>query len=186
MSETASISAGIALRYATAAFELAKEGGSLDAVERDVDALEAAMTDSSDFRDLVSSPVYTREEQGCAIIAVAERMALSEDVKNLLGLMASRRRLFLLPHLFRALRALVSEEKGQVTAEVAAAAPLTDGQKDRLGETLKSSVGKDIKMIVSVDESLIGGLVVKVGSKMIDTSVASRLAKLQNAMKEVG
>ncbi len=186
MSETASISTGIALRYATAVFELAKEDGSLDVVERDMDALESALADSGDFRDLISSPVYTREEQRNAIIAIAERMRLSDSISNLLGLMASRRRLFLLPHLFRALRALISEEKGEVTAEVATASALTERQRERLAETLKASVGKEVKMIMTVDESLIGGLVVKVGSKMIDTSVASRLAKLQNAMKEVG
>ena len=186
MSETASISVGIALRYATAAFELAKEDGSLDSVKRDIDVLDAALADSSDLRDLVSSPVYSRKEQERAIVAVAKGMGLSRDVENLLGLMASRRRLFLLPYLFRALRTLISEEKGELAAEVAAANALTDGQKERLAGALKDSVGKDVRMTVTVDESLIGGLVVKVGSKMIDTSVASRLAKLQNAMKEVG
>jgi len=184
--ETASISAGIALRYATAAFELAKESDSLGAVERDMDALEIALANSRDLRDLVSSPVYTREQQKDAIIAIAERMGLSTDISNTLGLMASRRRLFLLSQTVEALRALISEEKGEVTAEVATAGALTEKQKERLAGTLKASVGKDVKIIVTVDESLIGGLVVKVGSKMIDTSVAARLAKLRNAMKEVG
>jgi len=186
VSETASISVGIAMRYATAVFELARDGGTLDALERDIDALDAILTDSDDFRDLVMSPVYSRGDQGRAVFAVAERMELSENAANLLGLMASRRRLFLLPHLFRALRALISEERGEVTAEVTASCALTDGQRERLARTLKASVGKDVKMIITVDEGLVGGIVVKVGSKMIDTSVASRLAKLQNAMKEVG
>ena len=186
MSETASISAGIALRYATAAFELAKEDGSLHAVEQDIDALDAVLADSIDFRNLISSPVYSRENQRNAIVTVAERMGLSGNVANLLGLMASRRRLFVLPHLLRALRSLIAEEKGEVTAEVTAATALTGKQRERLAETLKAAAGKNVKMIMTVDESLIGGLVVKMGSKMIDMSVASRLAILQNAMKEVG
>ncbi len=186
VSETASISTGIALRYATASFELAKEEGSLDAMERDVDALDTVLSESDDLRDLVFSPVYSRREQTNAIIAIAERMGLSDGVSNLLGLMASRRRLFLLPHLFRALRALISEERGEVTAEVTAASALTEDQRKRLVGSLTASAGKNVKMVMTVDESLVGGLVVKVGSKMIDTSVASRLSKLHNAMKEVG
>ena len=100
--------------------------------------------------------------------------------------MAAKRRLFVLPQLVLRLRALVADEKGEVTAEVTAATELTKAQTDKLAKTLKASIGKDVKIKLSVDERLIGGLVVKVGSKMIDTSIASKLANLQNAMKEVG
>ncbi len=186
MSETASISTGIAARYATAIFQLAKEEKSLPAVEKDVDALDAVLKDSADFRDLIHSPVYSREAQGKAVTAIAKKMDLSQNLTNLLGLMASKRRLFVLPQLVRALRELIADEKGEVAAEVTAAKELTKAQQDKLAETLKSSVGKDVKINLAVDESLIGGLIVKVGSKMIDTSIRSKLANLQNSMKEVG
>lgn len=186
VSETASISTGIAARYATAIFALAKEEKSLSAVEQDIGALEAALNDSDDFRDLIHSPVYSRAAQGDAITALAKKMGLSGNFTNLLGLMASKRRLFALPQLIRALRGLIADEKGEVTADVIAAKEMTKAQQDKLAKTLKSSVGKDVKINLAVDESLIGGLIVKVGSKMIDTSIRSKLANLQNSMKEVG
>ena len=186
MSESASISTGIAARYATAVFELSKEGGDLDALGRDVDALEAAISGSSDLRDLIRSPIYSREQQSGAIAALAAKMGLSDTLANTLRLMASKRRLFILPQLLVVLRSRIAEEKGEVTAEVQAAHALTEEQQSELAKTLKASVGKDVKMKLSVDESLIGGLIVKVGSKMIDTSIRSKLAALQNTMKEVG
>ncbi len=186
MSETASISTGIAGRYATAIFELAKEDKALPAIESDVDALETALKDSADFRDLIFSPLYSRGTQAAAIAAIAKKAGLSTIVSNLLSLMASKRRLFVLPQMIRRLRELIAQEKGEVTADVTAAKELTKAQADKLAATLKKSVGKDVKINLAVDESLIGGLVVKVGSKMIDTSIRSKLANLQNAMKEVG
>jgi len=186
VSESSSLSSGIAGRYATAVFELAKDAGQLDTLASDVDAVQTALGESAELRDLISNPVYTREAQGNAIGAIADKMGLSATLGNTLRLMASKRRLFVLPHLASALRELISEEKGEVTAEVQAAQALSDEQKSRLAATLKESVGKDVKMNVTVDESLIGGLIVKVGSKMIDTSVRSKLAALQNTMKEVG
>jgi F-type H+-transporting ATPase subunit delta len=186
VSETASISTGIAARYASAIFELAKEDKSLPAIEKDVDALEAALADSADLRSLIASPIYSRAAQGEAITAVAKAMDVSPMLTNLLGLMASKRRLFALPHLIKALRGLIAKHKGEVTADVTAAKALTKAQQDKLAATLKASVGKDVKINMAVDESLIGGLVVKVGSRMIDTSIRSKLANLQNAMKEVG
>ena len=186
MSEPASISTGIASRYATAIFELAKEGSALAALETDIDTLGAALKDSDDFRDVIASPVYSRDEQGASVAAVAEKAGLSEILKNTLGLMATKRRLFVLPQLVAELSRLIAEEKGEITAEVTSAQPLTDDQVSRLSETLKARMGKDVKLNTAVDESLIGGLVVNVGSRMIDTSIRSRLAALQNTMKEVG
>lgn len=186
VSEPALISSGIASRYATAVFELAKEGKKLPALAADCDALEDALASSDDFVNLISSPVYTREEQNAAITAIAKKMKLSPIVSNTLGLMAEKRRLFVLPQLITALRAQIADEKGEVTAEVTAAKKLTKAQADALAKTLTASVGKDVIVNVAVDESLIGGLIVKVGSKMIDTSIASKLSNLQNAMKEVG
>lgn len=186
MSEPASISTGIAARYATAVFELAREDKALKQLETDVGALEGALADSADFRTLITSPVYTRAEQAQAIAALARHMNVSQVLVGTLGLMASKRRLFVLPAMLRALRDLIADEKGEVTAEVTAAAALTKAQQSDLAKTLKARVGKDIVLKLAVDESLIGGLVVKVGSKMIDTSIRSKLAALQNTMKEVG
>ncbi|SIO45599.1 ATP synthase F1 subcomplex delta subunit [Rhodovulum sp. ES.010] len=186
MSEPASISSGIAARYATALFEIAKEANALAALEADIDMVEAALAESADFRDLISSPVYSREAQSAAVAALAPKMGLGEMTANTMRLMASKRRLFALPQLVVQLRDLIAREKGEVSAEVVSAKPLSDAQKARLAEALKANAGKDVKINVSVDEGLIGGLVVKLGSKMIDTSVRTRLNALQNTMKEVG
>jgi F-type H+-transporting ATPase subunit delta len=167
---TASISSGIAQRYATALFELATEDeAGLATLEADVDALSAALAESADFREVIASPLYARDDQARAVAAVAKALELSTLSANTLALMASKRRLFVLPQFAAALRDLIADAKGEVTADVTSA-----------------QAGKTVKLNATVDESLIGGLVVKVGSKMIDTSIRSRLAALQNAMKEVG
>ncbi len=186
MSETASISSGIAGRYATAVFEIAKDDKKLKNLEADVAALDGALAESADLRSLVTSPVYSREDMGAAIAAVADKMKLTATMKNTLALMATKRRLFVLPNLLAALRGLLADEKGEVTAEVVSAKALTKAQSDKLAKTLKAQVGKDVNIQATVDESLIGGLIVKVGSKMIDTSIKSKLNALQNTMKEVG
>ena len=186
MSEPASISAGIAGRYATAVFELAKEAKGLASLEADIAALRGALDDSADLRTVIASPIYSRDDQAKAMAALAKKMKLSATLAGTLGLMASNRRLFVLPQLLSALQAMIAEEKGEVTADVTAAAALTKAQSDKLAASLKKSVGKTVKLNTTVDEDLIGGLVVKVGSKMIDTSIRSKLASLQNAMKEVG
>jgi F-type H+-transporting ATPase subunit delta len=186
VSETASISTGIASRYAAAMFELSREQGAMAQLEKDVAALGAALSDSADLRRLIGSPLYSREDMGRAIDAVAAATGLSRSFRNLLALMAQNRRLFVLPQLVARLRAMIAEAKGEITAEVTSAKALTKTQSDRLARTLSASAGKDVNITATVDESLIGGLVVKIGSKMIDTSIRSRLMALQNTMKEVG
>ncbi len=186
MSEPVSISLGIAGRYGAAVFDLAKEGAALASLEADVDALDAAMGQSADFADMIASPMVAREDQANAIAAIAAKMGLSGLVANTLALMAQKRRLFVLPQLLADLRRRIADEKGEVVAEVIAAAPLSAAQENTLAASLKAKIGKDVKLKTTVDESLIGGLVVKLGSTMIDTSVKARLAALQNVMKEVG
>ena len=186
VSEPASISTGIAARYATAVFGLAKESKEVVTLEADISALEAVLADSADFNALIQSPIYSRDQQAAAVGAIAKKMGLSPMMNDALALMASKRRLFVLPQLVAALRGLIAEDKGEVTAEVTSAKALTKAQSDKLAKTLKTSFGKTVIIKATVDESLIGGLVVKVGSKMIDTSIRSRLNSLQNAMKEVG
>ncbi|ROU03534.1 F0F1 ATP synthase subunit delta [Histidinibacterium lentulum] len=184
VSEPASISSGIAERYATAVFDLMKEEGALDGLSADLDALGTALDESGDLRDLISSPVYSRDQQGTAMTALAQKMGLSATVTNVLGLMAQKRRLFVLPHMLRALRRRLSVERGEVEADVISAKPLSDTQSAELEKMLTAGEGKTVKINQSVDESLIGGLVIKVGSRMIDTSIKSKLAQLQTVMKE--
>ena len=130
--------------------------------------------------------IYGREDQGRAIDAIAKKAGLMPVMQNVLSLMASKRRLFVVPAMIEQLREMIADEKGEVTAEVVSAQALSPAQAEELSKTLKAQVGKDVKINATVDESLIGGLVVKVGSKMIDTSIRSKLNSLQNAMKEVG
>jgi F-type H+-transporting ATPase subunit delta len=186
VSEPASISAGIAERYATAIFEIAQENKNLDGLEASLSDLATALGDSADLRTLISSPLISRADQGAAIVALANKMDLAPVMQKSLALMAEKRRLFVLPQLIDALRALLAEERNEVTADVVSAKALTEAQTSKLAKTLSARVGKTVTINATVDESLIGGLVVKVGSKMIDTSIRSKLNSLQNSMKEVG
>jgi F-type H+-transporting ATPase subunit delta len=184
--QPALISSGIAGRYATAVFEIAKDDGKLAELETNIDDLGAALESSDDLRLLINSPLCTRESQGEAIAAVAEALKFGEMLSNSLRLMAGKRRLFVLPQLLDQLRAQIAEDKGEVAVNVISAKALTKTQSVALAKTLAARIGKDIKINAVVDETLIGGLIVKMGSKMIDTSILSKLNSLQNAMKEVG
>jgi F-type H+-transporting ATPase subunit delta len=186
VSEPASISTSIATRYATAVYELAKDGKDVKGLEADISVLTTAMADSADFNALIHSPVYSRAEQAAAITAIAKKAGLSTLMTNTLALMADKRRLFVLPQLVKTLREAIATDKGEVTADVTSAKALTKAQSDKLAKTLTARMGKDVTINAAVDESLIGGLIVKVGSKMIDTSIRAKLSSLQNAMKEVG
>jgi len=186
VSDSASISSGIADRYATAIFELAKEENNISALEAGADLLDAALKESAEFRDLISSPVYSRDEQAGAITAIAKKLDLAPMLVNALSLMAAKRRLFVLPQLVAGLREKVAEEKGEVTADVVSAQPLSQENLDELTKVLSASADKTVKVNATVDNTLIGGLVVKMGSKMIDTSIRAKLNALQNTMKEVG
>lgn len=186
VSEPASISTGIAARYAAAVFDLARDDRAIGKLESDIDTLDAAVRESADFRTMIASPLITREDQSRALAALSKKMKLTPLMTNSLALMAQKRRLFVLPQLIAELRARIAEEKGEVTAEVTSATALSAAQAKSLAETLKARIGKDVILKAAVDESLIGGLVVKLGSTMIDTSVRAKLAALQNAMKEVG
>jgi F-type H+-transporting ATPase subunit delta len=186
VAESVSISSGIAGRYAAALFDLSQEAGTLAALEGDVETMAAALGQSRDLQGMIASPIINRAEQGAAIGAVARALGLSELFLSTLALMATKRRLFVLPQLLGDLRARIAAAKNEVTAEVASATKLSAAQSKALAAAIKSKVGKTVKLSVTVDEALIGGLVVKVGSTMIDTSIRSKLAALQNAMKEVG
>lgn len=186
VANSASISADIAGRYAQALFDLARDSGGIDALSGQLDDLALAYDASQDLRDLTLSPLYDRQQQETAIGALAGRMGLAPELANTLRLMARNRRLFTLPQFLARLRDLIAEAKGETTADVVSAQALTDEQKVRLADTLAAKSGKTVKLNARVDESLIGGMIVKLGSQMIDSSIRSKLASLQNAMKEVG
>ena len=186
MSETASISMGVASRYAKAIFDLVLESHEVAELENDVESLSDALDNSQELRDLIASPLYTRDDQKAAIVAIGAKMKLLATLTNTLALMASKRRLFVMDSFLRQLKILIAQHKGEITADVVSAKSLTKGQSDKLANAIKERVGKEIKINASVDESIIGGIVIKVGSKMIDTSIRSKLNSLQTVMKEVG
>ena len=186
VANSASISADIAGRYAQALFDLVRDSGGIDALSAQLDALASAYDASKDLRDLTQSPIYDRQQQEAAIGALTATMGLSAVLGNTLRLMARNRRLFALPQFVARLRALIADARGEVTADVVSAQALSDEQRTRLADTLAAKTGKTVKLNARVDEALIGGMIVKLGSQMIDSSIRSKLASLQNAMKEVG
>jgi len=177
---------GLAGRYAAALFELADERHALDAVAGDLRELRAMLLDSPDLTRLIRSPVLSREEQGKAVAAVAESADLSKLTADFLGVVARNRRLFAVPQMIEAFLANLAERRGEVTAEVTAAQPLSEAQQNALTEQLRRAVGRRVTMDVRVDPALLGGMVVKVGSRMVDGSLRSKLQRLQMAMKGIG
>lgn len=183
-SEAKSVS-GLAERYAAALFDLADERKELDAVAGDLQSLRAMLRDSAEFRRLIRSPVLSRGEQGKAIAALGEKAGLSVLTRNFLGLLAQNRRLFALPEMIDGYLRQLAERRGEVTAQVLSAQDLTPAQREAVNEQLRKVVGRKVAIDIQVDPSLLGGLVVKVGSRMIDASLKSKLHRLQLAMKGV-
>ncbi|MEW6256203.1 MAG: F0F1 ATP synthase subunit delta [Pseudomonadota bacterium] len=179
------IVSGMAGRYATALFELAEEAGSIDAVKADLDTLTAVMAESEDFNRLVKSPVFTAEEQEKAVAAILSKLGIAGLSANFVKLVARNRRLFALPGMIKSYAALVAAKRGEVTAEVTAAEPLSDAHYAALKQALAEKTGKDVGLDVTVDPSILGGLVVKIGSRMVDASLKTKLNSIRHAMKEV-
>ena len=183
-SETTGLTS-VAERYATALFDLADERSALDEVASDLRELRAMLLGSGDFLRLIRSPVLSREEQGKAIGVIAERAHLSSLVRNFLSVVAANRRLFALPAMVEAFLAQLAARRGEVTAQVTAARPLSEVQREALSDQLRRSVGGRVSVDVRVDPGLIGGIVVKLGSRMVDASIESKLRRLQLAMKAI-
>ena len=180
------IVSGMAGRYATAVFELARDGNAIDQVMGDLDRFDALVAENADLQRLVRSPVFTAEQQRGALEAVLDRAGISDIAGNFLGLVTAHRRLFAVRDMVRALRALVARHKGEVTARVTVAEPLADKHLAALKDALKAVTGKDVALDVAVEPAIIGGLVVKVGSRMVDASLKTKLNSIRHAMKEVG
>jgi F-type H+-transporting ATPase subunit delta len=177
---------GVAERYANALFELALDDKSLADVEKDLGRFSYLASESPDFARLVRSPVFSAADQSRAVVAVLDKAGIGGLVANIVKVAAANRRLFVVPDIITAFRRLAAQHRGEVSAEVVSAEPLADKHVAELKAALKASLGKDVTLERSVDPSLIGGLVVKVGSSMIDGSLKTKLNSLKLAMKEVG
>jgi F-type H+-transporting ATPase subunit delta len=171
-------------RYASALFDLALETNAVEAVKTELDRFDAIVADSADLTRLVRSPVFSAEEQLQALSAVLERMGIRGLAANFLKLAASNRRLFAVRDMIKAFRALVAQHKGEATAAVTVAEPLKDAHVDALRAALKAVSGKDVDLDVKVDPAILGGLVVKLGSRMVDSSLRTKLNAIRHAMKE--
>jgi F-type H+-transporting ATPase subunit delta len=186
VADTSPLISGVAERYASSLFELALETGSIDSVSADLDRFQALLDESEDLRRLVASPVFSAEDQQKAASAVAEKAGISGVVLNFIKVVAGNRRLFALPGMIRAFREIAADHRGEVTAEVTSAHALTATQEKELKSALKGVTGKDVTIAVTIDPSILGGLIVKVGSRQIDTSLRTKLSTLKLALKEVG
>lgn len=181
-----SITAGIAGRYATALFDLAEEQKALDDVQRDLQTITSLLDESADLETVVRSPVISRQDQAKAMTAVLDAAGVGQTVKNFVNVVAQNRRLFALRGMIRAYNELLAQHRGEVSASVTSAQPLSDEQRGKLADALKQAVGRDVNIETSVDESLLGGMVVRVGSRMVDYSLATKLNSLRLSMKGVG
>jgi F-type H+-transporting ATPase subunit delta len=177
------IRASLAGRYASALFDLARDERQIDSVGRSLEALGSALVDSKDFAELVASPLVSREEAGKAFAALAPELGLDPITTNFLGVLAKNGRKSELRAVIRAFRRLAAEHRGEVTADVVTARPLNDDQVAALKAQLRGFAGGDVNIEAQVDPSLLGGIVVKLGSQMIDSSIRTKLNRLASAMK---
>lgn len=186
VADTSQRISGVAERYASSLFELAVETNAIEQIAGDLDRFQVMLDESEDLRRLVASPVFSSDEQSAAIAAIAEKAAFGPVVANFLKVVAGNRRLFALPGMIRAFKDIAAAHRGEVVAEVTSAHALTVAQDKELKTALKGVTGKDVTINVTVDPSLLGGLIVKVGSRQIDTSLRTKLSTLKLALKEVG
>ena len=183
MAKDETMTASVAGRYASALFDLASEQKSVAAVEADLKRFDGLLSLSEDLRNLVRSPLTSSDDQGRALAAVLAQAGIGGITANFVALVAKNRRLFVIPEMIANFSKLAANARGEIAAEVTSAQPLTDSQTQALRETLRASAGKDVILAAKVDPSLIGGLVVKIGSRMIDSSLKTKLANLSVALK---
>ena len=186
VADTSQRISGVAERYASSLFELALEAGAVEAVSADLDRFQAMLNESADLQRLVASPVFSADEQVRAVSALSAKAGIGETVTNFLKVVASNRRLFAVAGMIRAYRIIAARHRGEISAEVSSAHALSAAQETELKAALKSVTGKNVTLAVTVDPSILGGLIVKVGSRQIDTSLRTKLSTLKLALKEVG
>lgn len=175
---------GVAERYAAALFDLALESKALEGTEVHLNMLSAMLGESEDLRWMVRSPVISAEDQSTAMAALAAKAGITGLVANFIGLLCRNRRLFALTDILRAIAQMLADHRGEVSAHVVSAQPLSDPQTEALKATLRDSLGKDVALSSDVDSTILGGLVVKVGSRMIDSSLRTKLNSLKTRLKE--
>jgi F-type H+-transporting ATPase subunit delta len=185
-SNSGSVVSGIAGRYASALFELATEAKQVAAVGKDLARFDALVAGSADLGRLVSSPAFSAEDQAASVAAILKKAKIGGLVANFVQLAASKRRLFVVRDVVSAFNALADEKAGIVKAEVTVASSLSDKNRKAVADALKSVTGKNVSVVEKVDPAIIGGLIVKVGSRMVDSSVRTKLNSLKVAMKEAG
>ena len=183
MELSAGIQASLAGRYAAALFDLASEAGTITAVESDLDHLGSALRESAELRALIRNPEISREQIGRVMSGIADHLGLTGLTRNFLGVLAQNRRIAELPAIIRAFVAIAAAQRGEVSAEVVTAHPLTDEQVGQLEQKLRAREGRTVKLRTRVDRDLLGGLVVTIGSRRIDSSIRTRLNSLALAMK---
>ncbi|MBO9517044.1 MAG: F0F1 ATP synthase subunit delta [Porphyrobacter sp.] len=183
MDVSAGIQASLAGRYASALFDLASEAGTVTVVERDLETMAEALSESAELRALIRNPEVSREALGRVLSGLAEKLGLAELTRNFIGVLAQNRRAAELPATIRAFQTIAAAQRGEVTAEVASAHPLTDEQLTTLEQKLRAREGRTVKLKTRVEPELLGGLVVTIGSQRIDSSIRSRLNSLAQAMK---
>ena len=186
MAQSGSIISAVAQRYAGSLYELAADSKAVARVEEDLSRFEALVSGSDDLKRLIESPVFSAGDQLKAIAAVADKAGISGLTGNFLRVVARNRRLFAMPGIIQAFRRLAAEARGEVEAQVVSAHNLTAAQQAELKTALKAVAGKDVVISLTVDPTLLGGLVVRMGSRQIDTSLKTKLASLKLALKEVG
>lgn len=186
MASDTSYAAGLAGRYATALYELADETKQLDALAADLTRLKAAVDASPDLQRLISSPLISRDHQAKAMDAIVAAAGFGDLARRFVGMAARNRRLFALRGMIDTFMQILAARRGEMTADVTSAKPLTQAQAEAVGAALRGAVGRKVTMNLKVDPKLLGGLKVKVGSRLIDASVASQLQRLQYAMKGLG
>jgi F-type H+-transporting ATPase subunit delta len=180
---SAGIQASLAGRYAVALFELASENGTVTAVENDLGTLDEALRESPELRSVTTNPELSRGQQGAAIAGVASHLGLSQLTTNFLGVLAENRRLSALRSMISAFKSIAAAQRGEISATVTSAHPLSDEQLGRLKEKLTARQGRTVMLSSEVDPDLLGGLVVTIGSQRIDASIRTRLNSLAQAMK---
>lgn len=186
MAGDATDATGMAGRYASALFDLAKDSGATEQIEKDLSRFEALLEGSPELQRLVRSPVFSSEDQLKAIAAVLDKAAIGGLAGNFIKLAAANRRLFAIRDMIAGFKAAAARARGEISASVTVAEPLAEKHLESLRQALHEVTGKDVRLAVKVDPSILGGLVVQLGSRMVDTSLKTKLNGIRHAMKEVG
>ena len=186
VADTSQTVSGVAERYASSLYELASEAGSVDQIGAELAGFQTLINESADMKRFIESPVFSAEDQLRAVAAVLEKAGISGLSANFIKVAAANRRLFAIPGMIKSYFQIVARNRGEISADVTSAHALTAAQENELKATLKGVTGKDVAINVTVDPSILGGLIVKVGSRQIDTSLRTKLSTLKLALKEVG